>query len=120
MARKKRRLFYKRRRRPVRKIGVPSPSKNLLPKILILGALILVIIFFFGDHGVYRLYTIKSEKTHLMEDIDSLRAQQEELIEEKDNLENDLDYMERLARERHRMAKPGEKVFKVVEKEKRQ
>ena len=120
MARKKRRLFSKRRRRPVRRIAVLSPRKNLLPKILILGALILVIIFFFGDHGVYRLYTIKSEKTHLMEDIDRLRAQQEELIEEKDNLENDLDYIERLARERHRMAKPGEKVFKVVEKEKRQ
>ena len=120
MVRKKRRLFYKRRRRPVRRIGVSSPGKNLLPKILILGALILVIIFFFGDHGVYRLYTIKSEKTHLMEDIDSLRAEQEELIGEKDKLENDLNYIERLARERHRMAKPGEKVFKVVEKEKRQ
>ena len=120
MARKRRRLFFKRRRRPVRRVGVPSPSRNLIPKILILGALILVIIFFFGDHGVYRLYTIKSEKTHLMEDIDSLRAEQEELIGEKDKLENDLDYIERLARERHRMAKPGEKVFKVVEKEKRQ
>ena len=118
MARKRRGLFYKRRRRPVQRIGGPSPSKNLLPKILILGALILVIIFFFGDHGVYRLYTIKREKTHLMEDIDSLRAEQEGLIGEKDKLENDLDYIERLARERHRMAKPGEKVFKVMEKEK--
>ena len=84
MARKRRGLFSKRRRRSVRRIGVSSPSKNLLPKILILGALILVIIFFFGDHGVYRLYTIKREKTHLMEDIDSLRAEQEELIGEKD------------------------------------
>ena len=119
MARKRRGFFSKRRRRSVRRIGGPSPSKNLLPKILILGALILVIIFLFGDHGVYRLYTIKREKTHLMEDIDSLRAEQEEMIGEKDKLENDLDYIERLARERHRMAKPGEKVFKVVEKEKR-
>ena len=119
MARKSRGFFSKRRRRPVRRIGGPSPRKNLFPKILILGALILVIIFFFGDHGVYRLYTIKREKTHLMEDIDSLRAEQEELIGEKDKLENDLDYIERLARERHRMAKPGEKVFKVMEKEKR-
>ena len=119
MARKRRGFFSKRRRRPVRRIGVPSPSKNLLPKILILGALILVIIFFFGDHGVYRLYTIKREKTYLMENIDSLRAEQEELIGEKDKLENNLDYIERIARERHRMAKPGEKVFKVVEKEKR-
>ena len=119
MARKRRRLFFKRRRRPVRRVGVPSPRRNLIPKILILGALILVIIFFFGDHGVYRLYTIKREKIHLMKGIDSLRAEQEELIGEEDKLENDLEYIERLARERHRMAKPGEKVFKVMEKERR-
>ena len=54
-----------------------------------------------------------------MEDIDSLRAEQEGLIGEKDKLENDLDYIEQLARARHRMAKPGEKVFKVMEQEKR-
>ncbi len=92
---------------------------QLIRVILIFGSIILLIIFFFGDHGVSRLYTIKREKTHLMEDIDSLRTEQEELIGEKDKLENDLDYIERIARERHRMAKPGEKVFKVVEKEKR-
>jgi cell division protein FtsB len=119
MARKKLALFSKRRYHPVRRIGAPSKSKNLLPKILILGALILVVIFFFGDHGVYRLYSIKREKAYLMESIDSLRAEQEELISEKSKLENDLEYIERLARERHRMAKPGEKVFKVLEKEKR-
>lgn len=54
-----------------------------------------------------------------MKGIDSLRAEQEELIGEEDKLENDLEYIERLARERHRMAKPGEKVFKVMEKERR-
>lgn len=82
-----------------------------------LGAIILVIIFFFGDHGVYRLYTIKQERARLMEDINRLRSEQEALLTEKDKLENDLEYIERLARERHRMARPGEKVFKVIEKQ---
>tara|TARA_B100000700_G_scaffold330500_1_gene457050 strand:- start:10152 stop:10271 length:120 start_codon:yes stop_codon:yes gene_type:complete len=36
---------------------------------------------------------------------------------EKERLENDLEYIEQLARERHRMAKPGEKVFRVVEQD---
>ena len=31
-------------------------------------------------------------------------------------LENNLDYIEKLARERFRMAKEGEKVFKVLPK----
>ncbi len=90
----------------------------MLPKILLLGGLILIIIFFFGDHGVYRLYTIKQEKAELMQDIDSLRSEQGRLTGERDRIQNDLDYIEKLARERHRMAKPGEKVFRVVEKKK--
>ena len=84
-----------------------------------MGGLILIIIFFFGDHGVYRLYSIKQEKAELMEEIDSLRSEQEQLVGERDRLQNDMEYIERLARERHRMAKPGEKVFRVVEKEKK-
>ena len=78
----------------------------------------MIIIFFFGDHGVYRLYTIKQEKAELMEDIDSLRFAQGQLTGERDRLQTDLEYIEKLARERHRMAKPGEKVFRVVEKKK--
>ena len=35
------------------------------------------------------------------------------LISEKNRLENDLEYIEKLAREKYRMALPGEKVFKV-------
>ncbi len=39
------------------------------------------------------------------------------LENEKTRLETDLDYIERLAREKYRMAKKGEKVFKVIPKE---
>ena len=77
----------------------------------------LIIFFFFGDHGVSRLYSVKKEKTKLLQDIDSLRVEHENLVVERERLDNDLDYIEKLARERHRMAKPGEKLFRVVEKE---
>ena len=77
----------------------------------------LIIIFFFGDHGIYRLYSVKKEKTKLLQDIDSLRVEHQNLVVERERLDNDLDYIEKLARERHRMAKPGEKLFRVVEKE---
>ena len=43
------------------------------------------------------------------------REEREELISEKHRLENDMKYIEKLAREKYRMAKPGEKVFKVID-----
>ena len=45
-----------------------------------------------------------------------LKSLDEKLILEKHRLENDLDYIEKLAREKYRMAKPGEKVFKVIDR----
>jgi len=79
---------------------------------------ILVIIFFFGDHGIYRLYVMRQEKKHMLQEIDRLRQEQKVLNKDKERLENDLEYIEKLARERHRMAKAGEKVFKVIEESK--
>ena len=46
--------------------------------------------------------------------IAELRKNRELLTVEKNRLENDLNYIEQLAREKYRMAKPGEKVFKVI------
>ena len=44
----------------------------------------------------------------------SKRKEREKLRSNKNRLETDLDYIEKLARERFRMAKPGEKVFKII------
>lgn len=91
-------------------------GKGLVPKILLLVGVILIIIFILGDHGIYQLYDKKKEKEQLLDEIDRLREQQQKLLGERERLESDLEYIEQLAREKHRMAKPGEKVFKVIEK----
>ena len=83
--------------------------------LLLIGAT-LVIIFIFGDHGLFQLYKLKQERKEVQEHIAQLRENRETLIAEKNRLENDLEYIEKLAREKYRMAKPGEKVFKVVPK----
>lgn len=83
--------------------------------LLLIGAT-LVIIFIFGDHGLFQLYKLKQERKEVQEHIAQLRENRETLIAEKNRLENDLKYIEKLAREKYRMAKPGEKVFKVVPK----
>ena len=77
----------------------------------------MILTFVFGDHGILQLYKLKREKTKIQDHIIELREEKEELVLEKHRLENDLDYIEKLAREKYRMAKPGEKVFKVISDE---
>ena len=84
---------------------------------LLVGISILLITFFFGDHGLYHLYTIKSERKKIQEEIELLREKRLVLESEKTKLKTDFKYIEEMAREKYRMAKKGEKVFKVIEKE---
>jgi len=92
-------------------------QKKVIKLFLLLGVGILLITFFFGDHGVYHLYTIKSERSKIQKEIDSLREKKLVLEDEKTRLKTDFKYIEEMAREKYRMAKKGEKVFKVIEKE---
>ncbi len=93
-------------------------QKRIIRVILILGAMVLLIIFFFGDHGLYQLYDLRSQRVEIQKTINELRAEKSRLAKEKVRLETDYKYIEELAREKYRMAKKGEKVFKVIEKKK--
>lgn len=103
----------KRKKRPNQALEL---QKKLVRAVLILGAIVLLIIFFFGDHGVYQLYRLQKEKSEIQQAIVELRNEKLQLEAEKTRLETDFEYIEQLAREKYRMAKPGEKVFKVVPK----
>ena len=91
-------------------------QQQMIRAILIIGTLILLIIFFFGDHGLYQLYLLRSERSEIQAAITIMREQKQTLETEKNKLTTDSKYIEQLARERFRMAKKGEKVFKVIEK----
>ena len=92
-------------------------QKKFIRGVLFLIAITLLIVFVFGDHGLFQLYKLKRERAEIQKHISQLRENREMLISEKNRLENDLEYIEKLAREKYRMALPGEKVFKVVPKE---
>jgi cell division protein FtsB len=64
------------------------------------------------------LYRLREEKAEIQQFIVQLREEKIRLESEKILLETDYEYIEQLARERYRMDKPGEKVFKVVPKRK--
>ncbi len=93
-------------------------QRQFVRGVLFLIGVTLLIIFIFGDHGLFQLYKLKRERKQVQIHITQLRENREKLIAEKNRLENDLDYIEKLARERFKMAKTGEKVFKVIPKKK--
>ena len=96
---------------------IVETQKRFIRGILFLIATTLLIVFVFGDHGLLQLYKLKKERTEIQNHILKLRQNKEVLMSEKNRLENDLDYIEKLAREKYRMAKPGEQVFKVIPKQ---
>ena len=91
-------------------------QRQFVRGVLFLIGVTLLIIFIFGDHGLLQLYKLKRERKQVQIHITQLRENREKLIAEKNRLENDLAYIEKLARERFKMAKTGEKVFKVIPK----
>ena len=93
-------------------------QRRIIRTILLIGAIFLVIIFFLGDHGLYQLYTLKKERAQIQNQINILRKEKIELENEKIRLQSDYKYIEELAREKYRMAKKGEKVFKVIDQKK--
>ena len=106
-------IKHRKKSRTIRTQIVDSQQK-FIRGILFLIGVTLLIIFIFGDHGLMQLYKLKQERKKVQEFIIELRENREKSTAEKNRLENDLEYIEKLAREKFRMAKPGEKVFKVI------
>ena len=92
-------------------------QKKVIRGILTIGALTLIIIFLFGNHGLYQLYILKKERNSIQEKINLLREEKIALEDEKTKLQTDNKHIEEIAREKYRMSKKGERVFKVIEKE---
>ena len=92
-------------------------QKKIIRGVLTIGGLTLLIIFLFGNHGLYQLYILKKERSNIQEKINLLREEKMALEDEKTKLQTDYKHIEELAREKYRMSKKGERVFKVIEKE---
>ena len=110
-----RRNFSKRNTRRSKPKSITIFQKQFFQGLVFLIGLSLVIIFVFGDHGLLKLYKIKNERKLIQNKIANLRAEREILKNEKNKIENDLNYIEKIAREKYKMVKPGEKIFKVID-----
>ena len=72
----------------------------------------------FNDAGLIHLIKLKNKKENLDNQINALLNQQVNLQDEIIQLTTDEQYIEKIARERFMMVKPGEKVFRVIDNKK--
>ena len=68
--------------------------------------------------GIIKWYQLRLERNQIQIGIDQLILDEKDLTTELDRLENDDEYIKNIARERFHMVKPGEKVFRVVDRRK--
>ena len=67
-----------------------------------------------GPSGALHLMKLRRENAKLGSELDSLALRKQALVIEKQRLEKDTAYIERVARKELGMAKPDEKVFRFV------
>jgi cell division protein FtsB len=87
---------------------------NILMVTIIVGCISLLM---FSDRGLINLWLLKKEKLEIQNEINDLRNQIAMLEKEEEKLKFDEKYIEKIAREKFKMVKPGERVFKVTEEE---
>jgi cell division protein FtsB len=86
----------------------------VFPIILIVGGLFLVS----NEIGIVRWYQLRSERNYVQKEIKRLIREETELNNELDRLTNDKEYIKKIAQEKFHMIKPGEKVFRVIDRRK--
>ena len=96
-----------------RKTAVRYKKKQF--KFLGLIILIQILLLLFNDFGFITWIQQNSQKMELQNEVEQLLAQQIKLQTEITKLNVDQEYIEKIARERFMLVKPGEKVFKVIE-----
>ena len=72
-------------------------------------------VFIFNDLGLLKWYSLRRERIRIQNEIDALVQRETLLTEEISKIKSDDKYLEKIAREKFQMVKPGEKVFRVID-----
>ena len=68
--------------------------------------------------GIVKWYQLRKERNRIQAEIDQFIQNEAILTDELDRLKNDEEYIKKIAREKFYMVKPGEKVFRVIDRRK--
>ena len=68
--------------------------------------------------GIVKWYQLRKERNRIQAESDQFIQNEVILTDELDRLKNDEEYIKKIAREKFHMVKPGEKVFRVIDRRK--
>lgn len=80
----------------------------------LLTAIIILIFFLTNSHGTIQLIRLKMNREKLQQEKLRLEEETSRLMNQQDSLQNNPQAIEKLAREKYNMAKPGEEIYQVV------
>jgi cell division protein FtsB len=86
-------------------------------RILLVGLMLSVPLLgfaIFGNHGVVQRIRLEQQRYELQAKIKDAEAQTKKLKEQSAALDGDRKTIEKVAREKHLMVRPGEKVYRVA------
>ena len=66
--------------------------------------------------GILRWYQLKTKREQIQSEITRLITEEKSLFDELDRLKHDEEYIKKIAQERYQMVRPGEKVFRVIDR----
>lgn len=102
--------------RKITEIMKQIARKKRVRQIAFLAILLIVAsVFITGSRGTFQLYKFSEQKQDLENEIEVLEAEKTELELIKSKIENDPEYIEKIAREKYKMKKKEEKVYEIVE-----
>ncbi|MCD6169743.1 MAG: septum formation initiator family protein [Candidatus Latescibacteria bacterium] len=91
--------------------GLSKGKKLLWPFLALL--LFILYLLLTSENGLFRIRQLRDKAKNLTTEIEILEREKAELERKRDLLLNDLDYIEKKAREEYGMLKKGEKIYKV-------
>jgi len=98
-------------------MGMSRKAKRELAWILVLlAAFSFAFYMVVGDSGVFRLRQYQAEAASLQAQQEELKKTQTQLLSQIDRVKNDPQELERIARERHQLARPGDVIVTVPSK----
>ena len=101
--------FLRLKPRPVRRMRKPLIFLCSAVAVALLASCLL------GDRGLKTFLELRAEQKDLEAEVRTLRLREMRLQADLDALADDPDALERVARERYRMLRDGERIIEVVE-----
>jgi cell division protein FtsB len=81
---------------------------------IITAAVFVILSFFWGEFGFFRMWILSKRIERLEKEIATLQVAQHDLLWEMDKMKNDPDYIKRYAVEKYGYARPDQKVIQFV------